>query len=162
MVGDVRASNSDCPSATGLTRKKMVAVVTLNKVVIKKLFKDRFINSKSFNPTESPTPMIGPISGEMSMAPIITAVEFTFNPNEAMNMANIRIQRLAPLNSTQFIVLVFTQIKIVFQKSLDSEGISVVRIHDIYNLTIYYSVVYFFINQLMTGMLPRGISRRTI
>jgi hypothetical protein len=100
MVGDVRASNSDCPSATGLTRKKMVAVVTLNKVVIKKLFKDRFINSKSFNPTESPTPMIGPISGEMSMAPIITAVEFTFNPNEAMNMANIRIQRLAPLNST--------------------------------------------------------------
>ena len=64
--------------------------------------------------------------------------------------------------SFQFIVLVFTQIKIVFQKSLDSEGISVVRIHDIYNLTIYYSVVYFFINQLMTGMLPRGISRRTI
>ncbi len=115
--------------------------------------------------------MIGPISGEMSMAPIITAVEFTFNPNEAMNMANIRIQRLAPLNSTplrngiysfQFIVLVFAQIKIVFQKSLDSESISVVRIHDIYNLTIYYSVVYFFINQLMTGMLPRGISRRTI
>ena len=40
--------------------------------------------------------------------------------------------------------LSFAQIKIVFQKSLDSKGISVVRIHDIYNLTIYYSVVYFF------------------
>ncbi len=50
-------------------------------------------------------------------------------------MENIRIQRLARFEfhsltdgiySFQFIVLVFTQIKIVFQKSLDSEGISVV------------------------------------
>ena len=93
MVGDVRASNSDCPSATGLTRKKMVAVVTLNKVVIKKLFKDRFINSKSFNPTESPTPMIGPISGQINIAPIITADEFVFKPSEATKVAKIRTQR---------------------------------------------------------------------
>ncbi len=125
---------------------------------------------KIIQPTESPTPMIGPISGEMSMAPIITAVEFTFNPNEAMNMANIRIKDWLlwiPLPygwnlQFQFIVLVFAQIKIVFQKSFDSKGISVVRIHDIYNLTIYYSVVYFFINQLMTGMLPRHITPHDI
>ena len=100
MVGDVRASSSDCASAMGVKRKKTVAVVTLNAVVIRKLFRERFINSKSFIPTDSPTPIIGPINGEINMAPIITAVELTFSPSEAMKMAKIRIQRLAPLNST--------------------------------------------------------------
>ena len=81
-------------------RKKTVAVTTLNSVVMRKLFNERFISSKSFSPTDSPTPMIGPISGEISMAPIITAVELTFSPSEAIKMANINIHRLAPLNST--------------------------------------------------------------
>ena len=44
--------------------------------------------------------MIGPIKGDINMAPMITAVELTFSPKEAMKMANIRIQRLVPLNST--------------------------------------------------------------
>ena len=44
--------------------------------------------------------MIGPINGEISIAPIITAVELTFRPSEAIKMANIRIHKLAPLNST--------------------------------------------------------------
>ena len=44
--------------------------------------------------------MIGPIRGEMSMAPMMTAVEFTFRPSEAMKMAKIRIHKFAPLNST--------------------------------------------------------------
>jgi hypothetical protein len=34
------------------------------------------------------------------MAPIITAVEFTFSPIEAMKIAKMRIQRLVPLKST--------------------------------------------------------------
>ena len=38
-------------------------------------------------PTANPMPLIGPISGEMSMAPMMTAVELTFNPTEAMIMA---------------------------------------------------------------------------
>jgi hypothetical protein len=40
--------------------------------------------------------MIGPISGEMSIAPIITAVELTFKPKDAINTAKISIQRLEP------------------------------------------------------------------
>ena len=47
-------------------------------------------------PTAKPIPMIGPISGDMSMAPIMTAVELTFKPNEAMKMAKISTQRVAP------------------------------------------------------------------
>ena len=43
--------------------------------------------------------MIGPMSGDTSMAPIITAVEFTLRPIEARNMANTRIQTFRPLNS---------------------------------------------------------------
>ena len=34
------------------------------------------------------------------MAPIITAVELTLSPKEAIKMANIKIHKLAPLNST--------------------------------------------------------------
>jgi len=37
--------------------------------------------------------------GEMSMAPIITAVEFMFSPTEATIMAKIRIHRLVPLKT---------------------------------------------------------------
>lgn len=46
----------------------------------------------------NPAPTIGPISGEISMAPIITAVEFTFSPIDAISIAHANIQRLAPLN----------------------------------------------------------------
>jgi hypothetical protein len=35
---------------------------------------------------------MGPISGEISIAPMITAVELTFRPTEAMRMANTRAQ----------------------------------------------------------------------
>jgi hypothetical protein len=37
---------------------------------------------------------MGPISGEISMAPIITAVEFTFRPIEAIKMAKISPQHI--------------------------------------------------------------------
>ena len=36
------------------------------------------------------------------MAPIITAVELTFRPIDAMNIAQAKIQRLAPLNEMFF------------------------------------------------------------
>ncbi len=44
--------------------------------------------------------MIGPISGDISMAPIITAVEFVLSPSEAMSMASTRISMFVPLNDT--------------------------------------------------------------
>ena len=40
------------------------------------------------------------MSGEMSMAPIITAVEFTLRPSEAMNIANTSTHSRAPRNDT--------------------------------------------------------------
>ena len=52
----------------------------------------------------SPTPMIGPISGEMSIAPMMTAVEFTFRPTEAMTIENARIQTLGPRNQMALLI----------------------------------------------------------
>jgi hypothetical protein len=46
---------------------------------------------------DNPIPRIGPISGDMSMAPMITAIEFTFKPIDAIKMENINIQAGAPL-----------------------------------------------------------------
>ena len=40
--------------------------------------------------------MMGPITGEMSIAPIITAVELTLRPTDAMIMEKARIQTLGP------------------------------------------------------------------
>ena len=65
-------------------------------VLIKYFFMDCLNKFKSAIPIANPIPMIGPINGEINIAPIITAVEFTFKPNEAINMAQMSIQRLAP------------------------------------------------------------------
>ena len=40
------------------------------------------------------------MSGEISMAPMITAVELTFSPTEATRMAKTRAQVELPWNST--------------------------------------------------------------
>ena len=45
-----------------------------------------------------PIPIIGPIRGEISIAPIITAVELTFRPIEARNMAANKIHNVLPEN----------------------------------------------------------------
>ena len=55
-------------------------------------------------PNESPMPIIGPIRGEMSMAPIITAVEFTLSPIDAIKTEQTRIHTLAPLNQMLFLI----------------------------------------------------------
>ena len=44
--------------------------------------------------------MIGPISGDMSMAPMITAVELVLRPSDAMSMANTRMRMFVPLKLT--------------------------------------------------------------
>jgi len=43
--------------------------------------------------------MIGPIRGEMSIAPMMTAVELTFKPSDATKMAKMRIHKLVPLKT---------------------------------------------------------------
>ena len=146
----MRASNSDCEPAIGARRKKIVAVVTLKAVVIRKLFKERFISSKSFKPTESPTPMIGPINGEINMAPMITTVEFTFKPSDAMKMAKIRIHRFAPLNSTPLRIesTVASSLSLSFLKSRYSPKKDFMA--NLLRSSVFISY-FFFINRLITG-----------
>ncbi len=66
----------------------------------RKLRSDFFSSWKSFIPMESPMPIIGPMSGDISIAPMMTAVEFTFSPSEAMNVAQMSTHRFVPRNST--------------------------------------------------------------
>ena len=43
--------------------------------------------------------MMGPIKGEINMAPMMTAVELTLRPMDAMTMLKTRIHTLKPRNS---------------------------------------------------------------
>ena len=103
-VGCVRASNSLWASLIGDIRKYKVDVITLKTVAVAKLRNDRLIKSKSEIPNPKPNPMIGPISGEINIAPIITAVELVFNPREATNVAKISTHKFVPLNSIPFLM----------------------------------------------------------
>ena len=51
------------------------------------------------HPNTKPHSMMGPINGEISIAPMITAVELTLRPMEAIKMLKTKIQRLNPRNS---------------------------------------------------------------
>ena len=77
-----------------------MAVSTLMRVATPKFLAALFSNGRSSIAMANPMPIMGPINGDMSMAPMMTAVEFTFRPREAMNMANINTHRLAPLKET--------------------------------------------------------------
>ena len=72
----------------------------LNTVATSRFLNERFISGKSYCAAPSPSPRIGPISGEMSIAPMITAVELTFSPIEAMNVAKMSVHSLTPLKAT--------------------------------------------------------------
>ena len=74
-------------------------------VITNRFFNDFLSSFKSEIPMARPIPIIGPMSGDTSMAPIITAVEFTLRPIEARNMANTRIQTFRPLNSELYEIL---------------------------------------------------------
>ena len=63
-----------------------------------------FIRLMSLIPRPRPRPKIGPIKGEINIAPIITGMEFTFRPTEAISMATARIQAFGPLNSMLFLI----------------------------------------------------------
>lgn len=68
--------------------------------ISEKLRSDFLSRSKSLIPRDNPTPMIGPMSGEISIAPMMTAAELTFSPSEAIIVAKISTQRFIPRNST--------------------------------------------------------------
>ena len=54
----------------------------------------------SLIPNPKPRPKIGPIKGEINIAPIITGIELTFRPTEAIIIAIAKIQALGPLKLT--------------------------------------------------------------
>ena len=72
--------------------------------MVPKLIKDLLNVFISFKAKDIPIPKIGPIKGEISMAPITTAVEFAFKPMEATNTAKIRIQAVAPLKEISALI----------------------------------------------------------
>ena len=55
-------------------------------------------------PMANPMPMMGPIKGEMSMAPMMTAVELTLSPKEAIKMAKINTHKLVPRKVTPLLI----------------------------------------------------------
>ena len=56
--------------------KKRKAVSTLKETIMAKFFRERLRVKMSLMAMDIPIPSIGPIRGEISMAPITTAVEF--------------------------------------------------------------------------------------
>ena len=61
------------------------------------MIKDFLKVSISFNAKDIPIPKIGPIKGDINIAPITTAVESAFKPIDATKTAKIKIQAVAPL-----------------------------------------------------------------
>jgi hypothetical protein len=55
--------------------------------------------------TDIPTPNIGDIKGEISIAPMMTAVEFVSKPSDASKAAHNKIQRLYPLKETPSLIV---------------------------------------------------------
>ncbi len=66
-------------------------VIKLNPIITPKLVNERLSVSRSLIPIESPTPKIGPINGDINMAPITTAAELAFRPMDAIVIENTRI-----------------------------------------------------------------------
>ena len=71
---------------------------TLSNIIVPRLIRDVFKVSISFIAIDKPTPKIGPIKGDISIAPITTGIELVFSPIEATKIEQIRIQAVAPLN----------------------------------------------------------------
>ena len=53
---------------------------------------------------DKPNPKIGPIRGEISIAPITTGIEFAFKPTDATNIEHIKIQAVGPLIEISFLI----------------------------------------------------------
>ena len=71
----------------------------LMDTIIRKFSIDSLTRRLSWMPRPKPKPWMGPITGEMSMAPIMTGIELTFSPTEAIMIAQARMNTLCPLNA---------------------------------------------------------------
>ena len=96
ISGLVLASSSDDSSLSGKTEKKINAVTTLITTITKKFVTELLKVCKSFVEIEYPSPSIGPIRGEISIAPITTGVELAFKPTDAINIEQTKIHAVVP------------------------------------------------------------------
>ena len=97
IVGFVLARSSvGLLRLSGVMRKYRNDAIRLIVTMTRRFLPEDFNSLTSFTPRPSPSPKIGPISGEMSIAPITTGIEFTLSPTEAMIVAMARIHALGP------------------------------------------------------------------
>ena len=61
-------------------------------------------SSVSLVPRARPAPRIGPITGEMSIAPMMTGIELTLRPTAAMMMAQARMMTFGPRKAIFFVI----------------------------------------------------------
>ena len=73
--------------------------------ITKKLVSACFTSFISLVPRPIPKPRIGPIRGEMSIAPMMTGMELRLSPTDAMIIAQARMKTLAPRKCMFFLML---------------------------------------------------------
>src|SRR5690606_18642314 len=94
ISGAVRANSSEDSDCRGKSQKNRKAVMTLSTTMTPKFFTERLRVSISLMAKDSPIPSIGPINGDISIAPITTAVELALSPTEAIKIEQMRIQEV--------------------------------------------------------------------
>ena len=72
--------------------------------ITRKFLAEFLSRSVSLVPSPRPNPMVGPITGEMSIAPMMTGIELTFKPTEAMMMAQARMMTFGPRKEMFFLM----------------------------------------------------------
>ncbi len=89
--------------------KNKKEVNKLSTTITPKFLIDFFRKSISLIPSESPIPRIGPINGEISIAPITTAVELVFKPVDATRIEKIKTQAFCPFMSTPALIVALSR-----------------------------------------------------
>ena len=97
MVGLVRANSSvGLLRLSGVIKKYRNDTVILMTTITSRFLPEDFTSCTSLIPRPNPNPNIGPIRGDISIAPITTGIEFTLRPTDAMMMAMAKIHALGP------------------------------------------------------------------
>jgi hypothetical protein len=105
MVGLVLANSSEgLARLKGLSKKYNEEAMMLMTTITLKFFIDSFTKRLSSVPRPNPKPKMGPITGEINMAPMMTGMELTFKPTEAMMMAQAKMKTLVPLKAMFFLM----------------------------------------------------------
>ena len=68
----------------------------LISTITMKFLSDSLTRVVSLVPRPRPNPRIGPITGEMSIAPMMTGMELRLRPTDAMTIAQARMKTLGP------------------------------------------------------------------